>query len=335
MKKLLLTLILIFGLTPVAICGPPASAPQTATLAESDVTQYANELADVITSGHINIVLDTSPQLGGNLDLNEKLLTEDEYQITSGSTIDLSGHGSVIEVAYSGATTLSAFSNITADADYTILFTNGNATVDFTGTNLYGHGGIDWEPASGDSMQCHAIDSTYMYCRVSRSSALSISQYNEMPFDLKPDSDDSWSGPMASDSSSTNYPAGENLSQWDLVYIAHDAGSPEWKKWDADGAAKTLKPIGVVVESGGILDTEYGDIGIGFGIARNDGWAFTDNQDEGLPIWGDDDTAGNLVVDDDPEHFLDTGDMACQVGILMDEDEIMFNFAYCGLEEIP
>lgn len=153
-----------------------------------------------------------------------------------------------------------------------------------------------------------------------------VNQFNEMKFDSTPDSDDSWAGPTA------EFLAGEILSQWDLVYMSHDTGTPEIKKWDADLATyKFYKPIGVVIESGGIADEATGTVGILWGIGRNDGWtAFADNSDEGKTVYGT--TTAGAMSDTAP---ATTGDVVCAVGVVFDDDEIQFNFGLCTSVEVP
>jgi hypothetical protein len=66
--------------------------------------------------------------------------------------------------------------------------------------------------------------------------------------------------------------AGEALSQYDAVY-QDTADSGEWKKGDADAAASALV-MGVVTESGGIADTETGEITL-LGEITNGSWSWT------------------------------------------------------------
>jgi hypothetical protein len=149
--------------------------------------------------------------------------------------------------------------------------------------------------------------------------------YYDMPVDSTPDIDDRWHGPTA------EYLAGEALSQWELVYVTHDTGTVEVKLWDAnDAAIQDFKPIGVVIESGGIADTATGTVGIFWGIGRNDGWTFVTNQDEGKTVYGGT-TPGALVV----AAPATTGDIVCAVGTLLEEDEIQFNFGLCATVEVP
>ena len=277
-----------------------------------------------------------------NIALTEKYLTETEYTFND-SNADADGacagacvpivtaRGTFFEFVDEGTDeeTITGFTGFPTDVTVEFRFEDIYWTIDFSGTNLYGHNGIDWEPGAGDSMSCRSHDGTKIECIVSRPSALSVAKYYDIPLDSTP-ADDAWHGPTA------EFLAGEALSQWELVYMTHDAGTSEIKLWDADGAAKARKPIGVVVESGGIGDTATGTVGIIGGIGRNDGWAFTNNQDEGFTIYGDDGTPGALIAEeDDPTDFLDSGDVACAVGILIDEDEILFDFGLCTSTELP
>jgi hypothetical protein len=66
--------------------------------------------------------------------------------------------------------------------------------------------------------------------------------------------------------------AGETLAQYEIVY-QDTTDSGEWKKADADTEA-TLETIGIVTESGGITDTNSGEITL-FGTVTNGSWTWT------------------------------------------------------------
>jgi hypothetical protein len=221
---------------------------------------------------------------------------------------------------------INAMTGVTNGDIYKYAFEDDCWMVDFTGTNFYGHNGIDWYPVEGDRMECEAISATVVYCTVSRPTGLDIDLYYDMPLDSTPDADDRWHGFTA------EYLAGEALSQWDLVYMTHATGTPEIKLWDADLATfKNYKPIGVVIESGGISDAATGTVGIGFGIGRNDGWTFiTDSTDEGKTVYGS--TTAGALTDVAPST---TGNIVCAIGVALDDDEIMFNFGLCSTVEVP
>jgi hypothetical protein len=269
--------------------------------------------------------------LVGNTDYAENIPYEDYYACddtcVTANAVNLSGKGSHIKFDDAGTDedTIDDFTNQVAGGIYSFLFVDEYWTIDFSGSNLYGHNGIDWQPTAGDSMTCRSIDGTNLYCEVSRPTALDIDKYYDMPLDSTPDTDDRWHGPTA------EYLAGEALSQWELVYVTHDTGTVEIKLWDANlTTVEDLKPIGVVIESGGIADTATGTVGILAGIGRNDGWTFVNNQDEGKTVYGGT-TAGALVV----AAPSTTGDRVCAVGTLLDEDEIQFNFGLCTNTEVP
>jgi hypothetical protein len=279
----------------------------------------------------VEVVSDTTPQLGGDLDLNEKVPTEDYYACddtcvpVSPDPVSLSGKGTHIKFDDAGTDEdiIDGFTNQVSGGIYSFLFVDKYWTIDFSGTNLFGHNGIDWEPTAGDSMECKSIDGTNMYCTVSRPTALDISMYYDMPVDATPDADDRWHGPTE------EWLAGEALSQWELVYVTHDTGTPEIKLWDAnDGAIQDFKPLGVVIESGGIANASTGTVGVFWGVGRNDGWTFVDNQDEGKTVYGGN-TPGELTVT--PPSV--GGEIVCAVGTLLDEDEIQFNFGLCATVE--
>jgi len=272
----------------------------------------------------------TFSTLTGNLDQAEYYITEDEDSLTDSDapSPNLGGGGTYFEFTDDGGTdvdNITGFTNFPTDTNVWFRFEDAYWTIDFSEATLYGHGGLSWSPRAGDSMVCRSHDGTKIECIVSMPTSLAISQLGTIPFDSTPDSDDSWSGLTA------EFLAGETLSQWDLVYVTHDAGTVEIKKWDADGAAKALKPIGVVVESGGIADTESGTVGILWGVGRNDGWTFTDNQDEGKTVYGLATTAGAIGVTAPAV----AGDIVCAVGVLLEEDAIQFNFGLCTSTEVP
>ena len=272
-----------------------------------------------------------SPTLASNVALNDKYLTETETSLTDSDapSPNLSGDGTYFEFtddATADVDSITGFTNFPSDTWVTFRFEDVYWTVDFSQANLYGHGNLLWTPRAGDSMICRSHDGTKIECIVSMPTALAISQVYHLPVDSTPDSDDSWVGTTA------EFLAGETLAQWDLVYMSHDTGTSEIKKWDADLATyKYYKPIGVVIESGGIADTATGTVGILGGIARNDGWtAFADNADEGKTVYGT--TTPGAMSDTAPAV---SGDIVCAVGIVLDDDEIMFNFGLCASVEVP
>ena len=136
----------------------------------------------------------------------------------------------------------------------------------------------------------------------------------KLVFPYAPATDDTWSGPE------TTCLAGEAISQWELVYITHDTGTPECKLWDAnDATIQDLEVFGIALE--GIADTSTGRIGIGCGIMRDDGVGWTNNQDEGKAIYGSE-TPGAMVL----TAPADSGDMVAKLGIVLDEDEAYLCF---------
>lgn len=291
-------------------------------------TQFGNTIGSVVE--------DTTPQLGGPLDLNGHLWyegTETAFTDANAPTPDLATAKQIIKFTDDGTTdvdTITGFSNITTGAVYYVTFVDAYWKVQFSSGNLKGHGGNDWEPRAGDSMTMWTTDGTTINCIISMPTALGVTQYYEMPFDSTPASDDSWSGPTAEFENGS----GGALAQWDLVYLRADGAGQEGALygWDADLATyKYYKPIGVVVESGGIADGAVGTVGILWGIARNDGWtAIADNTDEGKTVYG---TATAGVISDTAPSV--TGDVVCAVGIALDDDEIQFNFGLCASVEVP
>ena len=144
---------------PLMVSAHPPVAPQTTG-----------------TGGGINnVVEDITPQLGGDLDLNEKYIEQVETQITDAdvATPDLVGGGTYFEFYDSTADvdTITGFSNFNADTTYWFRFEDAYWIIDFSGTNLKGHNGIDWEPIAGDAMACRSHDGTTIDCIISRASA--------------------------------------------------------------------------------------------------------------------------------------------------------------------
>jgi len=246
---------------------------------------------------------------------------------------DLDGGGSYFQFTDDATTdvdTIEGFSNFPVDTLVQFRFEDAYWKIDFSGTNLYGHGGLDWEPPAGSSMICQSHDGTKIECIVSHPSALAISKYYNIPLDSTPDSDDSWHGMTVE---LENASAVEPIPQWALVYVRTDGAGQEggiWP-WDADLATyKSYKPIGVVIEAGGIAVDATGTVAIGTGIARNAGWAFTDNTDEGKTVYGTT-TAGVMSVTAPAV----AGDIVCAVGTVLDDGVVLFNFGLCSSVEVP
>ena len=279
------------------------------------------------------LALKVSNTLAVDVDLNTKYIEQAETQITDadGATPDLAGSGTYFEFYDSTADvdTITGFLNFNADTTYWYRFEDAYWIIDFSGTNLKGHNGIDWEPVAGDAMACRSHDGTVIDCIISRPSAMSFSQYYGMPFDSTPNSDLSWSG------SEQEYENGSGgaLSQGDLVYLRSDGAGQEgaiWP-WDADLATyKNYKPIGIVIESGGIADGVTGTVGTKWGTWRDDSLNFTDNTDEGKTVYGTT-TAGSYGVTAPSV----AGDIVCAIGIVSDDDIIEFNFALSTSVEVP
>jgi hypothetical protein len=144
-------------------------------------------------------------------------------------------------------------------------------------------------------------------------------------FDLTPSSDDSWSGDTA------QVTAGETIAQWDQVYLKYDTDGPRAFMYNAATGATdndTYRPFGVALEAGTAGNAMY--VGFGCGVARNDGWTFTDAQDEGKPVFaGETDGAITLT------RPSDSGDHIIQVGTLIDEDEVLFCYGSIQDVEVP
>jgi len=64
-----------------------------------------------------------------------------------------------------GATTFSGMDDGRIGQRVTVVFSDSNTTVDFTGTSLRGNAGVDWSPATGESMTCD-FDGTNWTCTI-------------------------------------------------------------------------------------------------------------------------------------------------------------------------
>lgn len=71
--------------------------------------------------------------------------------------------GNLFKTANTGATTITMFDDGDDGQWITVVFGDSNTTIDFSGTNLTGHGGIDWAAVSGDVMNC-SFDGSNWYC---------------------------------------------------------------------------------------------------------------------------------------------------------------------------
>lgn len=136
-------------------------------------------------------------------------------------------------------------------------------------------------------------------------------------FDSTPGTDDTWQGSVMT------VTAGETLAQWNIVYLKYNTDGPRAYAYNAatgDSDNDTYRPVGIATAAA----ASAGDsvvIGIGFGIASNEGWTFTNESDEGKPIFaGETDGAITLT------RPSDSGDHIVHLGNLIDEDEVMFSF---------
>ena len=125
--------------------------------------------------------------------------------------------------------------------------------------------------------------------------------------------DDSYSGIV------TSLVAGENLAQWDVVYIKNKSGVAAAYKYDADGADKAYPPIAVAVAA--VSADAAGTFILG-GYVRNDGWSFTTNQDEGKKVYASA-TAGGITLTEPATDNL-------AIGRVIEEGVIHFTFGADG-----
>lgn len=127
-----------------------------------------------------DVLSDTTPELGGNLDLKTKYTHADYVAFSSTDTTpDVSG-GSRFKTANAAATTIDDFDAGAGSLDegqhVHILINDSNTTIDFTSSGLKGHGGVDWEPSAGYTMDCH-YDGTDWACNVSHPTSFSSVQF--------------------------------------------------------------------------------------------------------------------------------------------------------------
>jgi len=147
---------------------------------------------------------------------------------------------------------------------------------------------------------------------------------------------DSWSGPTAI------VKAGENLSQWDVVYLEYNTDGPRAYAYNAnstDTKNDTYPPCGVVVDSDTITAGVSFYMGIGVGVARHDpgdaslDWGLTHGQDEGKPIYCSESSDGGLEL----AKPNDSGDHIIRIGTVVEVDNgdngdvILFNFGFADV----
>lgn len=180
--------------------------------------------------------------------------------------------------------------NLTVDADGRITAaSNGTAGASLSGDNTFT--GANTIGDGGDLQQTY-LDST-------------------------PGSDDTWSG------AKIDGVAGEAIAQWDLVYNKNASGTNKWYKYDANGTDKLLciGGLGIAVTSAA-GDASSFTIGIGTGVARNDGWSHTTDQDEGKGVYASG-TPGAITLTAPST----AGDEVVIVGRVLEENVILFNLS--------
>ena len=135
--------------------------------------------------------------------------------------------------------------------------------------------------------------------------------------DSTPATDDTWGG------SKMDGIAGEAIAQWDLVYNKNASGTNKWYKYDANGTDKLLciGGLGIAVTSADSDGSSF-TIGIGTGVARNDGWSHTTNQDEGKGVYASG-TPGAITLTAPST----AGDEVVIVGRVLEENVILFNLS--------
>jgi hypothetical protein len=141
-------------------------------------------------------------------------------------------------------------------------------------------------------------------------------------FSSSPD-DDTWQGPV------TSGIAGEAFSQWDNLYPKNVSGTMQWFKYDANGADKLKAPCAIAIKAAAGAGSSF-SYGFGTGIARNDGWSMTTNQDEGKLVYADPATAGGITLTEPST----SGDEIAVLGRVLEQNVIQFNLGNVTLIEV-
>jgi hypothetical protein len=117
-----------------------------------------------VKAGPNNVITNCSTAWVGSYKPSRALPVND----TTPSVLD----GRVFVTANSSATTISMFDDGEDGQEISILFRDTNTTIDFTGTQLSGNAGVDWTPATNDSMRC-VYDKTLnrWFCEISDNTA--------------------------------------------------------------------------------------------------------------------------------------------------------------------
>lgn len=125
-----------------------------------------------------------------------------------------------------------------------------------------------------------------------------------------------------------NVTVGENVTQWNLLYARNVSGNLRWFKYDADLATyKYYAPRAIAlatVASGGTCS-----VGIGDGIAKNNGWSQVNNQDEGKDVFAST-TAGALTLIAPST----SGNEVARVGYVLEENVIILSLGNVTLVEV-
>lgn len=249
------------------------------------------------SGGLVSIVGDTTPQLGGDLDLNG-------FNIDFPTTANISDVLDEDNMVSDSATVLATQQSIKAYVDDNVdlkedVVTEGSLT--------------DSVIVSAD-IKDGEITAADLASSLDLSSKTLILPNNVL--DFTPDTDDSWQGDEAV------VTAGESISHGDVIYTKYDTDGLRAFAYNAnstDSDNDTYRPRGIALEAETAGNAF--EIGIGHGIMRNDGWTFSDATDEGKPVFaGETDGAITLT------RPSDSGDHIIHLGNICDEDEIEFYF---------
>lgn len=234
---------------------------------------------------------------------NEVLLTAND------ATPDVTG-GTLLITQNSSSTTITDLVDTSGDhSEFNDLATNSlilkviavedaNTIIDTTGSQITGHGGVNFDTVEGDLLiflYCESCDADGQWLMMpswfseigsvdfsgftasktlvtDSTGKLIVSAVDEefqILADGIPDADDTWSG-----GPSHSVKAGETLVQWDIVYIKYDTDGPRAYAYLADSADTdndTYPPVGIAIAAataGNAVTICTGEC-----VVRNDGWA--------------------------------------------------------------
>jgi hypothetical protein len=131
----------------------------------------------VLTGWLTDIVDDTTPTLGGDLDLNDKIIYDDVDAFADDDLTPSVTAGTYFKTGSLAADQLiSDFINGTVGQTIHVMIADVYSDFDFTASGLVGHGGVDLDdPPVGTILTCTYYDDTQWYCDVSQWTSLTLS----------------------------------------------------------------------------------------------------------------------------------------------------------------